>query len=81
MVAITVDGATILAAEGQSVAVALAVAGIATLRHAPRDGSARGAFCLMGVCQECLCTIDGQRIEACRVPVREGLHLETGRPQ
>ena len=77
---ISVDGVSVTARPGQSVAVALAIAGVQTLRHAPRDGAPRGAFCLMGVCQECVCTIDGIRREACRVPVRAGMVVETGHP-
>lgn len=79
-VTISVDGAPVAARAGQSVAVALAMVGLRTLRHAPRDGAPRGAFCLMGVCQECVCTIDGVWREACRVPVRHGMTVVTGRP-
>jgi thioredoxin reductase len=43
---------------GQSVAAALAAAGELALRESA-DGSRRGVFCGMGVCQECLVTIDG----------------------
>ena len=77
-VTITVDGAPLAVPEGLSVAAALLAAGVSTLRHAPRDGAPRGAFCLMGVCQECVCEIDGTRREACRVPVREGMDVVTG---
>jgi predicted molibdopterin-dependent oxidoreductase YjgC len=75
---IHVDGSPLAVPEGLSVAAALLAAGITTLRHAPRDGAPRGAFCLMGVCQECVCTIDGTRREACRVTVRDGLDVVTG---
>jgi D-hydroxyproline dehydrogenase subunit alpha len=44
--------------EGQSVAAALAAAGVLELRESA-DGSSRGVFCGMGVCQECLVVIDG----------------------
>ena len=77
-ISILVDGVAVAVPDGLNVAAALLSAGIITLRHAPRDGAPRGAFCLMGVCQECVCTIDGVRREACRVPVREGLHVITG---
>lgn len=78
-VSIIVDGAAVTVPHGVSVAAALIAAGITTLRHAPRDGAPRGAFCLMGVCQECVCTIDGVRREACRAPVHAGMHVVTGR--
>jgi len=69
------DGRAIDAHEGESVAVALLAAGVRTLRHAPVDGTPRGAFCLIGVCQECVVEIDGGRVEACRATVREGLDV------
>lgn len=77
-ITIRVDGKPVTVPPGLSVAAALLAAGITTLRHAPRDGAPRGAFCLMGVCQECVCTIDGRRREACRVTVRDGLDVVTG---
>jgi predicted molibdopterin-dependent oxidoreductase YjgC len=67
------DGATIAAHDGEMLATALLAAGIRTLRHAPGDGGPRGLFCAMGSCQECAVLVDGQRIEACRVPVRDGM--------
>ena len=36
---------------------------------------AAGMFCAMGVCQECVLLIDGQRREACRTSVAEGLEV------
>jgi len=71
------DGAEVAGFAGESVAAALGALGVTTLRHAPRSGEARGAFCLMGVCQECLCRIDGARREACRTPLRAGMEVET----
>lgn len=75
----TLDGEPFEAPEGESVAAALMAAGVATLRLAPNDGAPRGAFCLMGVCQECLLEAGGPdgpfHVEACRLPVRDGLAL------
>ena len=42
-----------------TVAAALTAAGITTFRQT-RDGAARGLFCGMGVCQDCLVEIDGR---------------------
>ncbi len=67
------DGARYTAPEGESLLAALLAAGVRDLRHAPADGAPRGGFCAMGVCQECLVEADGMRVEACRLPVREGL--------
>jgi predicted molibdopterin-dependent oxidoreductase YjgC len=77
-VAIDVDGNTIIARPGDSVAVALHVVGVSTLRHSPRSGAPRGIFCLMGSCQECLVMIDNKRRLACETIVRAGMSIRTG---
>ncbi len=73
----TFRGQTVEAYYGESVAAALLASGIATLRFSPRDAQARGAFCWMGLCQECAVTIAGVRRPACRVEVRGGLVVGT----
>lgn len=73
-VTITVDGRPLQAAEGRSLAAVLLEAGQQALRHSPSGREARGLYCAMGVCFECLVTVDGapgQR--ACRVRVRDGM--------
>jgi predicted molibdopterin-dependent oxidoreductase YjgC len=78
LVEIRVDGRTVRAMDGQSVAGALHQAGIDVLRRNPVTGEPRGAFCGMGVCFDCELTIDGvggQR--ACLAHVRAGMRIET----
>jgi len=75
---ITVDAAPLRARAGESVATALMAADRLMLRRSPRAGAPRGAFCLMGVCQECVVRIDGVRRQACLVEVRDGMAVETG---
>ena len=55
---IAVNGRSIHAHEGDTVHAALTAAGILGLRTS-RQGEVRGAFCGMGICYECLVTIDG----------------------
>jgi D-hydroxyproline dehydrogenase subunit gamma len=69
----TFAGRVVEGHPGESVAVALMRAGVRTLRHGPGDGGPRGLFCGMGLCQECLVEVAGRRVEACRLPVAEGL--------
>ncbi|MEE2804835.1 MAG: (2Fe-2S)-binding protein [Pseudomonadota bacterium] len=76
-VVIEVDGRPVSARNGESVAAALLSAGIDTLRFSPRHASARGVFCLMGSCQECLVLIDGRRRLACQSVVAPGLSIFT----
>lgn len=72
-----VDGAAYSAPAGENLAAALYANGLRALRRNPEDGGPRGAFCFMGVCQECVVTIDGRKVEACRIEIREGLRVET----
>jgi predicted molibdopterin-dependent oxidoreductase YjgC len=72
---IEVDRQTIPARHGQTIAAALAAAGRRVFRRAP-DGTFRGLFCGMGVCFECLVTVDGvgeQR--ACMTLAQPGMRI------
>lgn len=75
-VVFTLDGVEFRAPEGEPLATALACAGILHLRDSPGAGGPRGAFCFMGVCQECAIVVDGRLVQACLTPVREGLCVE-----
>src|SRR5215470_5076074 len=76
-VIIHLDGRAVEAHEGEMVAAALMAAGVHRLRYSPNAGTARGAFCLMGVCQECLVQIGGELRQACMAPVVAGLEIAT----
>ena len=76
-VTIRVDLQRVEAHEGEMLAAALMAAGIYRLRRSPNAGTARGAFCLMGVCQECLVRIGGELRQSCMVPVVAGLEVAT----
>ncbi len=77
-VAFTVDGKPLRARAGDTVAAALLAAGIDHCRTTPVSGAPRAPYCLMGVCFECLVTIDGVGSrQGCLVPVRDGMKVET----
>jgi len=74
----TLNGVTATARAGDSVAAALLAAGVAYVRTTPVSGAKRAPYCMMGVCFECLVTIDGVgNRQACLIPVREGMRVET----
>ena len=78
-VTLTVDGRAITARTGDTVAAALLAAGIDRFRTAPVGGGPRAPYCMMGVCFDCLVTIDGVgNRQSCLVPVREGMAVTTG---
>ena len=73
-VAITVDGTSIVAAPGSTVAAALLINGIEQFGQASTGGTPRAPYCLMGVCNDCLVEIDTQPGQlACQVRVRDGM--------
>jgi len=76
-VPVTIDGRSFAARAGDTVAATLLAAGVKACRTTPVSGAARGPFCLMGVCFDCLVTIDGRpNQQGCLVPVREGMRIE-----
>ena len=78
IVSLKVDGKDIRARVGDTVAGAMLAAGINRFRTTPVTESPRAPYCLMGVCFDCLVTIDGVGSrQACLVPVREGMAVET----
>jgi len=73
----TFDGNPIATRPGQSIAAALTEAGIRAFRATAKDAR-RGMFCGMGVCQDCLVTVDGTpNVRACMTTATEGLRVET----
>jgi predicted molibdopterin-dependent oxidoreductase YjgC len=77
-VAITIDGRKITARDGEPIAAALIAAGIRVFRTMPRTGEARGGFCLVGRCSDCLMQVDGElNVRVCVTPAREGMSVET----
>jgi len=71
---VELDGETLRAFAGESLAVALFAAGIHTLGRSTKYHRPRGAFCFEGHCASCLLRVDGRpNIRACQVPVRDGL--------
>jgi hypothetical protein len=73
-VALTVDGRTVRARAGDSVAAAMLAAGLIDCRDTAVSGTPRAPYCLMGVCFDCLVTIDGvANRQGCLVAVAEGM--------
>lgn len=74
-VTVLIDGEPVAATAGVSLGSVLHARHLA-LRTSP-SGSPRGLYCGMGVCFECVVTIDGRPERACLTPVREGMAVET----
>lgn len=71
----TFDGQPLEARPGDSIASALTAAGIRAFRTTQR-GEPRGLYCGMGVCQDCLVTVDGRRSQrACMTLARADMDV------
>ncbi len=65
------EGRMLQARDGQTIAGVLLSHGIRTWRTA--DGAPRGIFCGIGVCQDCVVTVDGvQGVRACQRTAAHG---------
>jgi sarcosine oxidase subunit alpha len=77
---ITVDGKPIEAYQGETVAAAMLAVGIRTFNKSHKHKQPRSLYCGMGVCYECLVTINGVHAQrACVTNVEEGMVIETER--
>ncbi|MEV6616386.1 (2Fe-2S)-binding protein [Streptomyces sp. NPDC051051] len=75
---VTFDGREIEALPGQTVAAALWSAGVTAWRATREGGRPRGVFCGIGVCFDCLVTVDGRPNQrACLVPAVPGADVRT----
>ena len=74
----TIDGRAATAQAGDSVAAALLANGVQTCRTTPVSGAPRAPYCMMGVCFDCLVTIDGVgNRQGCQVRLEPGMRVET----
>jgi predicted molibdopterin-dependent oxidoreductase YjgC len=72
------DGREVPARLGESVAAALIAAGVTATRRTAVSGAARGAYCMMGACFDCLAVVDGVGgVQLCLTQVRDGMRIET----
>lgn len=69
---VTVDGTEVSGVAGQTLATVLMADGRSQWRTAP-TGGARGVFCGIGICFDCVATVNGiPDIRLCRRPARDG---------
>ncbi len=74
----SLDGEAVSGREGDTVAAALLALGRRSFRRTAVSGAERGPWCLMGVCHDCLVTVDGVgNAQACLMPLRAGMAVET----
>ncbi|WP_331767180.1 (2Fe-2S)-binding protein [Embleya sp. NBC_00896] len=75
---LTLDGRPIRALPGQTLAAALWSEDVVAWRRTRVQDEARGAFCGIGVCFDCLVTVNGvPDLRACLVRARPGDEVTT----
>jgi predicted molibdopterin-dependent oxidoreductase YjgC len=78
-----IDGLAVAAEPDESVAAVLLRQTPIWARTSPVSGQRRAPYCMMGVCFDCLATIDGvSSVQTCLTVVRDGMRIDRqrGRP-
>lgn len=71
---ITVDGTPVQAWEGETVAAAMLAHRLRTCRRTAGSGEARGVFCGIGQCTDCVMQVDGTpNVRTCVTEVADGM--------
>lgn len=80
---VTIDDVHVTAEPNESVAAVLLRQTPMWSRTTPVSDTLRAPYCMMGVCFDCLATVDGvSSIQTCLTPVRDGMRIDRqrGRP-
>lgn len=73
----TIDGESVRAEPGETVAAVLLRQPEPASRTTPVHESPRAPYCMMGVCFDCLAIVDGvASTQTCLTTVREGMRVE-----
>lgn len=74
------EGKEIVANEDEPIATALMNAGIMDFRRTRVLGEARGVYCAIGRCTDCMMIVDGQpNVRTCITPAKDGMTVERGK--
>ena len=77
-VSVTIDGVDYQVEESALLGHVLHDIKNARFRISPKAGEPRGLYCGMGVCFDCLVSIDGHfGVRACLQQVRDGMQVKT----
>lgn len=74
---IQVNGKPVIAYPGETIAAVMLAAGWHVFRHTALSGEPRGPFCGMGLCFDCLVTLNGQQnVRSCVTFAQPGDQVE-----
>lgn len=75
---IEVDGQPVSAYPGETIASVLLAAGMRAFQQSGDEKAPSRLYCGMGVCMQCLVTVDGTRsCQACKTLAQPGMKVET----
>ncbi len=78
LVEFSLDGKPMQGYAGEPIAVALRAAGVMVHRHTRKTGEARGMFCAIGRCTDCVMIVDGKpNVRTCITPLVAGMQVQT----
>lgn len=78
---IQVNGQTVDAYPGETLASVMMAAGWRMFHHTALSGQPRGVFCGMGVCFDCMVTVNGrENVRACKTFAQPGDIVERQTP-
>ncbi len=78
VISLFIDGRLTTAYAGETIAAVLLAEDQRIFRRTSQRDEPRSLFCGMGVCYDCLVTVDGQaNVRACVTTVEEGMRVET----
>lgn len=76
-IAVELDGVSVPAETGESVAAVLLRQTESWSRLTPVSGARRAPYCMMGICFDCLAEVDGTpSVQTCLTPVRDGMKIQ-----
>jgi len=77
---IQVNGESITAYNGETLAAVLLVAGKLAMQKTFKSQNSRGYYCGMGICNECLVELEnGTKVRACQTLAEPGMKINTGK--
>ena len=76
---ITIDGRHVTAFEGELLSTVLQAEGVMVFGRKSGTGRPAGFYCGMGICYECLVTVNGSaNVRACQTLALDHMVIETG---
>lgn len=77
-IALTLDGENLRGLAGQTIAGVVLASGRLSWRTTSSEGKPRGLFCGIGVCFDCIVTVNGERdVRACQRRASDGDVVES----